>query len=317
MKKVTFFCSILASTYSTYSQSFRLEPIPSVTIPVTVDKMTNLVFPDAIQPAVKVSAEIVAQKVHGVDNVIEIMALHRHFTTTNLTAYGKDGHLYSFVLKYVDDTAVLNFRIRPDSSTPIQISNLPAPLPILREDARELESHPPKLHSSTRSDHLSLRLTGVFSKDSLEWLTFRMTNTSSLNFHPETIRFYLQDKHQVRRRAIQEVDIQPVFHDQPEIITRAKCTSFSMAFDPFHIAKGKRLVCGIRGKDGRIISLKLTRHVLRRISSLPSEQTIASPPQSAYTLLWPARLLAGLLLMQYSPYYNAPRERDRPGNIRA
>ena len=263
MKKITFICSILISTFAAHSQSFRLEPIPSVTIPVTVDKMTNLVFPEAIQPAVKVSAEIIAQKVHGIQNVIEIMALHRHFTTTNLTAYGKDGHLYSFVLKYVDDSTVLNFRICPDAGAPIRLSDLPAPLPTLREDASELESKPPKLHSSTRNDHLSLRLTGVFSKDSLEWLTFRMTNHSALDFHPETIRFYLQDKHQVRRRAVQEVDLQPVYHDQPETINCIKYSPFSIALDPFHIAKGKRLVCEIRGKDGRLLQLKLTAHNFR------------------------------------------------------
>jgi hypothetical protein len=260
MKKMTLFCLILALAVSTYSQSFRLEPIPSVTVPVTVEKMTNLVFPEAIQSGVKVSAEIIAQKVHGVDNVLEIKALHRHFTTTNLTAYGKDGHLYSFVLKYVDDTPVLNFRICPDSGAPIKLSDLPAPLPTLREDANNLESQPPKLHSSTRKDHLAIRLTGVYCKDSLEWLTFRVTNHSQLNFHPETIRFYLQDKHQVRRRAIQEVDLQPVYNDQPETINPTKCGAFSMAFDPFHLAKGKHLVCEIRGKDGRLLQLRLTRH---------------------------------------------------------
>lgn len=222
--------------------------------------MTNLVFPEAIQSGVKVSAEIIAQKVHGVNNVMEIKALHRHFTTTNLTAYGKDGHLYSFVLKYVDDTTVLNFRVCPDSGAPIRMSDLPAPLPTLREDASELESQSPRLHSSTRNDHLSLRLTGVFSKDSLEWLTFRMANHTALDFHPETIRFYLQDKHLVRRHAIQEVEFQPVFNDQPETINHTKYSPFSFAFNPFHLAKGKRLVCQVRGKDGRLLLLRLTAH---------------------------------------------------------
>ena len=260
MKKITLFCFIVASAITAYSQSFRLEAIPSVTIPVTVDKMTNLVFPEAIQSGVKVSAEIIAQKVRGVDNVMEIKALHRHFTTTNLTAYGKDGHLYSFVLKYVDDTTVLNFRVCPDSGAPIKISGLPAPLPTLREDASELQSQSPRIHYSTRNEHLSLRLTGVYSKDSLEWLTFRLTNHSPLDFHSETPRFFLQDKHKVRRRAIQELDIQPVYNDQPQTVSRTKYSRFSFAFNPFHLAKGKLLVCEIRGKDGRSLLLKLTRH---------------------------------------------------------
>ena len=91
MKKIILLAAVILTTASAYTQRFRLEAIPSVTIPVTADKMTNLVFPEVIQAGVKVSAEIIAQKVHGVDNVVEIKALRRHFTPTNLTVYGKDG----------------------------------------------------------------------------------------------------------------------------------------------------------------------------------------------------------------------------------
>ena len=70
---------------------FRLEGISSAVIPVTADKMMNLVFPEAVQAGVKVSKEIIAQKVHGVENVIEIKALRRDFTTTNLSVYGGMG----------------------------------------------------------------------------------------------------------------------------------------------------------------------------------------------------------------------------------
>jgi conjugative transposon TraN protein len=263
MKKIILLYIGIALTITAHTQSFRLEPIPSVTIPVTVDKMTNLVFPEPILSGVKVSSEIIAQKAHGVENVIEIKANHRHFTTTNLTVYGKDGQLYSFILKYVDDTAILNFRILPASGAPIQLSDLPAPIPSLREDAHDLESKSAKLHSSTHTDHLSLGLTGVYSKDSLEWLTFRLTNHSALNFHPETVRFYVQDKKQVRRRAVQEVDITSVYQDQTQTIPSRQSTGLAFAFTPFHIPNTKRLNCELRGKDGRTITLKLKPRRLR------------------------------------------------------
>lgn len=260
MKKIFFLITTLTTALTGHTQTFRLEAIPSVTIPVTESKMTNLVFPEAIQTGVKVSTEIMAQKVHGVDNVIEIKALRRHFTTTNLTIYGKDGQLYSFVLKYIDDTSVLSFRVLPASTAPIQLSDLPTNTPTLRDDARQLEAQRQKLHLSTRTGHLSLRLTGVYSKDNLEWLTFKMTNRSALDFHPGNIRFYLQDKKKVRRRAIQELDIRPIFQDNPENITSKRRIAFAAAFNPFHIGKGKRLICEIRAKDGRILIVKLSPH---------------------------------------------------------
>jgi hypothetical protein len=272
MKKIILLITAIITVLTGYTQSFRLEAMPSVAIPVTLDKMTNLVFPEAIQEGVKVSAEIIAQKVHGVDNVIEIKALRRHFTATNLTVYGKDGQLYSFVLKYVDDTSVLNFRILPASGAfgivpasgaPIQLSDLPSNMLTLREDAHWLEIRRPTLHLATRNDHLALRLTGVYAKDSLEWLIFRLCNCSALDFHPETIRFYLQDKKKVRRRAIQEVDIEPLYRDMPLSINRGKCSALAMAFHPFHISKRKRLVCEFRGIDGRVMQIKLSGRKLQ------------------------------------------------------
>jgi len=263
MKKILLFTTVITTTASAYSQDFRLEYIPSVAIPVTVDKMTNLVFPEAIQPAVKVSTEIAAQLVHGVLNVIEIKALRRHFTTTNLTAYGKDGRLYSFTLHYVDDTSILNFRILPASPAIIQLQDLPITVPALRDDAHQLEVIPSRLHARVSTDHLTLRLTGAWSKDNLEWLTFSISNRSALDFLPETIRFYLQDRKEVRRRAIQELDLQPVYQDCPLAVDRQTPTALAMAFTPFHIAKGKRLVCECRGKDDRLLQLKVSRRKLR------------------------------------------------------
>jgi conjugative transposon TraN protein len=262
------------------AQPFRLEPIASLTIPVTLDKMTNLVFPECIQSGVKVSAEIIAQKAHGVENVIEIKALRRHFNTTNLTVYGKDGQLYSFVLQYVDDTAALNFRIlpttRPNTETrptietppaaprPILLSAMPYTIPTLRDDAWTLEAQPQHHYCKVKTDHLTLRLIGIHAKDNLQWLTFTMTNYSPLDFNLETIRFYLQDRRQVRRRAVQETDLSPVFQDNPETFAPGNHSAFAAAFNPFHIAKGKLLICELLGSDGHFLTLKLSPRQARR-----------------------------------------------------
>ena len=68
---------------------FRLEPIGSAVIPVTLDKITNLIFPEAVQAGVKVSTAVIAQKVRGVENVIELKAMRRDFAPTNLSVYGR------------------------------------------------------------------------------------------------------------------------------------------------------------------------------------------------------------------------------------
>jgi len=51
---------------------------------VTLDKMTNILFPGAVRMGVKVSRDVLVQKVRGVENVIEVKAAHRGFQPTNL-----------------------------------------------------------------------------------------------------------------------------------------------------------------------------------------------------------------------------------------
>src|ERR1700753_3733498 len=81
---------------------FRLEGEGSGAIPGTVNKMTNLVFPASVRLGVKVTLDVLAQKVRGVDNVIELKAMRRGFPPTNFSVYGSDGRLYSFLLRYVE-----------------------------------------------------------------------------------------------------------------------------------------------------------------------------------------------------------------------
>jgi hypothetical protein len=217
--------------------------------------MTNLVFPEAVQVGVKVSAAIIAQKVRGVENVIEIKALRRDFTTTNLSVYGRDGRLYSFVLNYVADDSVLNFRVVAIGEGQIMLTGLPAGVLVLRRTASELEGRRANLHSSARSDGVKLRLCGVYSRDSLEWLVLRVRNKAGMDFVAAGMKYYLEDRKQVKRRAVQEVEITPVFTDVGAAVSVGTRVSFAAGFEPFFVGKGRRLVCEIRGKDGRVLRL--------------------------------------------------------------
>jgi Domain of unknown function (DUF4138) len=234
---------------------FRLEGIPSAVIPVTVDKMTNLVFPEAVQAGVKVSAAVIVQKVRGVENVIEIKALRRDFTTTNLSVYGRDGRLYSFVLHYVADSSVLNFRVVASGSGSVMLSGLPAGVDVLSREAYELEGKKASLRVSAQAERVRLRLCGVFSADSLEWLVLRVRNRSGLDFVMAGVRYYVEEKKKVARRAVQEVEVNPVFTDAPAAIRVGGEVRFSAGFEPFFVGKGRRLVCEVRGKDGRVVRL--------------------------------------------------------------
>ena len=253
---------------------FRVEGIGSVTIPVTPDKMTNLVFPEPVQSGVKVSRDILAQKVKGVDNVIELKAVNKEFTPTNLSVYGRDGRLYSFVLRYVADTTVLNYRIlsgvgadaEPGTRVEIMIPGLPVNILALRTDAEELSHRKGPLHVSARTAGLRLGLSGIYIRDSLQWLIFTLSNRSPLPFRISETRFYIRNPKSVRRTAEQEAPVEPVY--LPRLAAVDSKTVFAAGFEPMVVPTGQRLVVDVMGADGRRIRLQIKGELLLKTRRL-------------------------------------------------
>jgi len=245
------------------SAGFGVEGMASVVVPVTMNKMTNIVFPERVETGVKVSRDVLVQKVRGVENVIELKAVRRDFAPTNISVYGRDGRLYSFVLRYVLDTAVLNFRVVPDGGgAPVLLSGLPVGEDVLRDDSRVLVARRGFLHVSRRTERLRLRLTGVYLRDSLEWLVFRIADRSEVAFHAGMLRFVLQDTKQVKRKAEQERPVSPVFGGLP-LVGGEDRTGFAVGFEPFTVPRGKRLLVQVAGQDGdRVVELRVKGKIL-------------------------------------------------------
>jgi hypothetical protein len=236
---------------------FKVDGIGSVSIPVSLNKMTNLIFPESILVAVKVSRDLIAQKVRGVNNVLELKAGREGMAETNLSVYGVGGRVYSFTVHFSGDSAVLNYQVidaagRPgrDTAAMIQPSGLPANELQLRADARRMDGRRPFLRKRRRSDGLVLRLRGVFLADSLEWLALQLNNRTRIPFQPTVIRYYLEDKKQVKRRASQQEPLEPVYTEAVPLLAGLDMRNYAVGFKPFTVPKGKRLVVALSGEDG-------------------------------------------------------------------
>jgi len=237
---------------------YILTPLQSLTVPVTVNKITTLVFPVTIGPSVKVSSGISAQKTKGVDNVIQLQATEKNFATTNLTVFGMDGRLYAFDLVYADSPAVLNYRVRDISNTrsgnEINLTGLPVPKTTLQNDADSLCTLHSFLHVHRTIERMHIQLKGVYSKDSLLWLVFSLRNGTGVPYHPEYLRFYIQDKKHVKRSAFQQVEMTPLIETLPNPVEGKKF--FAAGFPLFTVAKDKQLLVELaESNGGRLIRL--------------------------------------------------------------
>lgn len=273
---------------------FALEGIGSARVAVTWDKMTNIIFPQPVLTGVKVSRDVLAQKVKGVENVIELKAMQKGFPETNFSVYGRDGRLYSFVLRYCEDTTILNYRVVGGTGgATVVLSGLPANEVRLREDADSLAGDRFFLRRVCRRDRVRLRLGGVYLRDSLLWLCFSLTNSSRVAFGPVRWEFYIEDRKQIRRRAVQEVAVAPVVGaSAASAVSVRRGTSvgsgasvgpgtsvgsaswacvagrrmerLAVGFAPFSVPAGKRLVIRVTGQDGRELKLRLKGRVILR-----------------------------------------------------
>lgn len=241
------------------SPSFTLVEILAQRVPVTFNKMTNLVFPVAIRTGIKVSREILVQKVKGVENVIELKAARPHVAPTNLSVFGLDGRLYSFELDYVDSPRVLSFMVVGQSvlPAPIELSGLPVSESVLAADAGELSGKRAFMRGSAQNEKMGLRLRGIYCKDSLLWLVLTVGNHSLIPYHPEYLRLSIVDRVRAKRTAVQQVPIEPVYDRLPSSVEGA--ATFAVGIPLLTIAKEKRLVLELAEKGGgRVLELPIT-----------------------------------------------------------
>ena len=247
---------------------FHLEGMESRPLPVTGRKMTNVIFPVDIAAGVRVSRDVLVQKVRGVENVIELKALRRDFAPTNLAVYGKDGRLYSFVLHYVEDTSVLDYRVVPDGGTAapkVRLMGWPLDPETLRADAGRLERRRGFLHRRARGDGLRLRLKGVYLRDSLLWLSLELQDRTEMGCVPGGLRIYTEDRKRVKRMATQEVELSPVYSDGLGVLSGIGREVTTAALHPFVVGRGKRLVIAFSDEEGgRQVVLKVKRKMLMR-----------------------------------------------------
>jgi conjugative transposon TraN protein len=248
--------------------SFTLAGLTAQKVSVTEHKMTNLVFPVAIRTGIKVSRDVLVQKVKGVDNVIELKAARSHFAPTNLSVFGLDGRLYSFDLEYAENPPVLNFAVVPapagnaatlySEKSLLLLTGLPVDQATLAEDAGMLAKKKKFLHGSVCSEKMRLQVEGIFLKDSLLWFTLRIRNTAQVPYYPEYVRLFIQDRTKAKRTAIQQAAREPVYEAIPDNISGRSTESFALGFPLFTVPKDKKLWLEVSERSGgRLLKLPI------------------------------------------------------------
>ena len=240
--------------------------IPPHGLEVTFDKTCHVIFPAAIAYVDLGSANIIAGKADGAENVIRVKAAKRGFKgETNMSVITEDGAYYSFNVKYAREPRILNVEMtdfihdgeavnRLNNSMNIYLKELGSESPVLvrlvmksiwKENKRRVK------HIGSKSFGIQFLLKGIYTHNGLLYFHTEIKNSSNVPFDVDFITWKIVDKKVAKRTAIQEQVVQPL-RTQNFVLNVAgnskERTVWTM--DKFTIPDDKCLVVELAEKNG-------------------------------------------------------------------
>ncbi len=240
--------------------------IPPYALEVTFNKTVHIIFPSAIRYVDLGSADLLAAKADGVENVLRVKAALRDFSReSNLSVITEDGAYYTFNVKYADEPVKLSIEMtdfihdaeavnRPNNALDIYLQELGSESPLLvklimksiyKNNRREIK------HLGCKRFGVQYLLKGIYSHNGLLYFHLNLKNMSNVPFNVDYITFKVVDKKVAKRTAIQEQVIYPLrAHNNMQVIG-GKCSERTIfALPQFTLADDKHLLIELHEKDG-------------------------------------------------------------------
>lgn len=199
--------------------------IPPYALEVTFNKTTHVIFPSAIRYVDLGSADLLAAKADGTENVLRVKAALRDFSReSNLSVITEDGAYYSFNVKYADEPVKLSVEMtdflhdgeavnRPNNAQEIYLSELGSESPLLvRLIMKSVYENNRRLvkHVGCKRFGIQYILKGIYTHNGLLYFHTELKNSSHVPFNVDFITFKVVDKKVAKRTAIQEQVIVPL-----------------------------------------------------------------------------------------------------------
>ncbi len=240
--------------------------IPPYALEVTFSKTVHIIFPSAIRYVDLGSADILAAKADGAENVLRVKAALRDFSReSNLAVITEDGAYYTFNVKYADEPVKLSIEMtdfihggeavnRPNNAMEIYMRELGSESPLLvklimksiyKNDKREIK------HIGSKRFGIQYTLKGIYTHNGLLYFHIQLKNSSNVPFDVDYITFKIVDKKVAKRTAIQEQVIMPLrAHNNLTLIGGKRTERVVFTLPKFTIPDDKQLIIELNEKEG-------------------------------------------------------------------
>ena len=240
--------------------------IPPYALEVTFSKTVHIIFPSAIRYVDLGSADLLAAKADGAENVLRVKAALRDFSReSNLAVITDDGAYYTFNVKYADEPVKLSVEMtdfihdgeavnRPNNAMEIYMRELGSESPLLvklimksiyKNDDREIK------HIGSKRFGIQYTLKGIYTHNGLLYFHMQLKNSSNVPFDVDFITFKIVDKKLAKRIAIQEQVIVPLrAHNNLTLIGGKRTERVIFTLPKFTIPDDKHLIIELNEKEG-------------------------------------------------------------------
>ncbi|WP_270350174.1 conjugative transposon protein TraN [Bacteroides eggerthii] len=199
--------------------------IPPYALEVTFYKTVHIIFPSAIKYVDLGSADIIAGKADGSENVLRVKAVLRDFSReTNLAVITEDGSYYTYNVKYADEPTKLNIEMkdflhdgeavnRPNNSQEVYLKELGSESPLLvRLIMKSIHKDDKRLvkHIGCKRFGIQSVLKGIYTHNGLLYFHTELKNSTNVPFTVDFVSFKVVDRKVAKRTAIQEQVIVPL-----------------------------------------------------------------------------------------------------------
>lgn len=253
--------------YQGYTRPLTFDRmIPPYALEVTFSKTVHVIFPSAIRYVDLGSADLLAAKADGTENVLRVKAALRDFSReSNLSVITEDGNYYTFNVKYSDEPVKLSVEMtdflhdgetvnRPNNALAIYMQELGQESPLLvrlimqsiyKNNDREIK------HIGSKRFGVQHTLKGIYTHNGLLYFHLQLKNSSNVPFNVDFITFKIVDKKVAKRTAIQEQVIWPLRAYNNLMIIGGKLSERAIfALPKFTIPDDKMLIVELNEQNG-------------------------------------------------------------------
>lgn len=263
------------------SAQFIVDGGNTISLQVTYNKTSTILFPAFIKNANRGSGDVLARKVNGIGNVLQLKSAKRlRFPETNLTVLTADGKLYHFIVNYAENPEHLNLQVTDDignnsARAPIVFTSSINEAQVKHSAQAVMKENGPWINfNQQRKNKIGLSLEGIYIDDNVIFYHLQVSNRSNIGYDIDMLRFYIDDKQNLKRTATQEITLKPlyVYNDGPDTINGNSTTHFVYALERFTIPEAKRLVIEMFERNGgRHLQLRIKNGAIVNAKPIPKQ----------------------------------------------